>query len=142
MHGKFQNRMVEFPIEGEGKASAYEARPASAGSYPGLIVVQEWWGLNDHIKDIAGRLAHEGFVALAPDLYEGRVTADPQLASAWMQALDRERAVKILLGGIRFLQENEPIYAEHIGVMGFCMGGSFALLLPCRTQAVKVAIPF
>ena len=141
MHGKFQNRMVEFPIDG-GKASAYEARPASAGSYPGVVVVQEWWGVNDHIKDIAGRLAHEGFVALAPDLYEGRVTADPQLASAWMQALDREKAVRILLGAIRFLQENEPIYAEHIGVTGFCMGGSFALLLPCRTKAVKVAVPF
>jgi carboxymethylenebutenolidase len=142
MHGKFQTRMVEFPFEGGGKAAAYEARPASAGSYPGVIVVQEWWGLNDHIKDIAGRLAHEGFVALAPDLYDGRVTADSQLATAWMSSLDREKAVQILLGAIRFLQEKEPIYAEHIGVTGFCMGGTFALLLPCRTRALKVAIPF
>src|SRR5688572_13616615 len=136
MHGNFQTRMVEFPTEGGGKASAYEARPASAGSYPGVIVVQEWWGLNDHIKDIAGRLAHEGFVALAPDLYQGKVTKDATQAAAWMQALDREEALHILLGATVFLRENEPIYAEHIGVMGFCMGGSFALLLPCRSNAV------
>ena len=142
MHGKFQTRMVEFPIEDGGKAAAYEARPGGAGSYPAVLVIQEWWGLNDHIKDIAGRLAHEGFVALAPDLYEGKVTADGTLAAAWMSALDRERAVRILLGAIRFLQEKEPIHAEHIGVIGFCMGGSFALLLPCRTAAIQAAIPF
>jgi carboxymethylenebutenolidase len=142
MHGNLQTRTVEFPIEGGGKASAYEARPGGAGSYPGVIVVQEWWGLNEHIKDVAGRLAHEGFVALVPDLYKGRVTADAHLASAWMQALDREEAVKIFLGAIRFLQGKEPVHAEHIGVIGFCMGGSFALLLPCRTTAVKAAVAF
>jgi carboxymethylenebutenolidase len=147
MHGNFQNRMVEFPVPGGGKASAYEARPACAGSYPGVVVVQEWWGLNDHIKDIAGRLAHEGFVALAPDLYRGRVTQDPAQAGAWMRELDRDEALSILLGAISFLQENEPIFAEkpgseHIGVIGFCMGGTFALQLPCRTQAIRVAVPF
>lgn len=142
MHGNLQTRMVEFPVEGGRSASGYEARPGGAGSYPGIIVVQEWWGLNEHIKDIARRLAHEGFVALAPDLYQGKVTADPNQASSYMAALDREEAVRILLGAIRFLQENEPIYAEHIGVIGFCMGGSFALLLPCRTAAIKAAVPF
>jgi carboxymethylenebutenolidase len=105
-------------------------------------VVQEWWGLNDHIRSICDRLAHEGFVAIAPDLYEGNVTADAKQAAAWMSALDRERAVAILLGAIRFLQEKEPIYAEHIGVIGFCMGGSFALLLPCRTSAIRASVPF
>jgi carboxymethylenebutenolidase len=142
MHGNLQTRMVDYPVEGGGKASAYEARPGGAGPQAGIIVVQEWWGLNDHIKDIAHRLAHEGFVALVPDLYKGRVTSDANLASAWMQALDREEAVRILLGAVRFLQEKEPTYAEHIGVIGFCMGGSFALLLPCRTAAIKAAVPF
>ena len=142
MHGHLETRTVEFAVEGGGKASGYEARPGGAGSYPGVLVVQEWWGLNGHMKDIARRLAHEGFVALVPDLYHGRVTSDPSLASSWMAALDREEAVRILLGAIRFMQENEPIYAEHIGVVGFCMGGSFALLLPCRTRAIKAAVAF
>ncbi len=142
MHGSLQTRWVQIPKEGGGTASAYEARPSGAGAYPGILVVQEWWGLNEHIQDIARRLAAEGFVALAPDLYAGRVTSDPQQAAAWMQALDREEAIRILLGGLRFLQEKEPIYAEHIGVTGFCMGGSLALLLACRASSLKAAVPF
>jgi carboxymethylenebutenolidase len=142
MQAHLNTRTVEFPLEGGGKASAYEARPGGSGSYPSVIVVQEWWGLNGHIRSICDRLAHEGFVAIAPDLYEGKVTADPNLAATWMQALDREQAIRILLGAIRFLQEKEPTYAEHIGVIGFCMGGSFALLLPCRSAVIKAAVAF
>ena len=142
MHGNLQTRMVEFPVEGMGKVACYEARPGGAGSYPGVIVVQEWWGLTDHIRSICDRLAHEGFVALAPDLYQGKTTTDPNLAAAWMAALDKQDAVRILQSAIRFLQEKEPLYAEHIGVVGFCMGGSLALLLACRTTALKAAIPF
>jgi len=97
--------MVEFPVEGGGTASAFEARPSGAGAYPGVIVVQEWWGLNDHIKDVAQRIAAEGFVTLTPDLYRGQVTKDPNQASAWMAALDREEAMRSLLGTLRFFQE-------------------------------------
>jgi len=142
MHGNLQTRTVQFSVEEGGKALAYEARPGGAGSYPGVIIVHEWWGLNEHIQDVARRLAHEGFVALAPDLFGGRVTTDSNLASSWMASLDREQTVCILMGAVRFMQENEPIYTQHIGVMGFCMGGSFALLLLCRTDAIKAAVPF
>jgi carboxymethylenebutenolidase len=142
MHGHLQTRMVEFAVEGIGKVACYEARPGGAGSYPGVIVVQEWWGLTDHIRSICNRLAHEGFVAVAPDLYKGKTTTDPNLAGAWMAELNKEDAMRILQGAIRLLQEKEPLYAEHIGVVGFCMGGSLALLLACRTAALKAAIPF
>ncbi|HWP84551.1 MAG TPA: dienelactone hydrolase family protein [Terriglobia bacterium] len=142
MHGNLQKRAIEFTVEGVGRVAGYESRPGGEGSYPGVIVVQEWWGLNDHIRSICDRLAQEGFVAVAPDLYEGKVTTDPNQASAWMAALDKEKAIQILLGAIKFLQEKEPLYAEHIGVIGFCMGGSLALLLACRTSAIKVAVPF
>jgi carboxymethylenebutenolidase len=142
MHGHLQTRMVDFAVEGIGKVACYEARPGGAGSYPGVIVVQEWWGLTEHIRSICNRLAHEGFVAVAPDLYQGKTTADPNLAAAWMGALNKEDAVRILQGAIRLLQEKEPLYAEHIGVVGFCMGGSLALLLACRTSALKAAVPF
>ena len=142
LHTHLQTRLVEFPVEGGRTVSAYEARPSGAGTNPGIIVVQEWWGLNEHIKDVTRRLAAEGFVALAPDLYGGKVTADPAQASSWMAALDREEAMRILLAALRFLQEKEPTYAEHMGVIGFCMGGSYALLLACRTAALKAAVPF
>lgn len=142
MHGHLQTRMVEFSVAEIGKVACYEARPAGAGSYPGVIVVQEWWGLTDHIRSICDRLAHEGFVAIAPDLYHGKTTTDPNLAGAWMAALDKEDAIGILQGAIHFLQEKEPLYAEHIGVVGFCMGGGLALLLACRTISLKAAIPF
>ena len=142
MHGNLQTRMVEYPVEGVGKVAGYEARPGGAGSYPGVIVVQEWWGLTAHIRSICDRLAHEGFVAVAPDLYQGKTTTDPNLASAWMAALNKDQAIQILQGAITFLQEKEPLYAEHIGVIGFCMGGSLALLLGCRTTALKAVIPF
>ena len=137
-----QTRMVEYAVEGGAAASGFDARPVSHGACPGVLVIQEWWGLNDHIKDICCRLAQEGFIALAPDLYDGKSTKDPQQAGEWMQQLDRERAVSILKAGIKFLQEKEPLYAEHIGVMGFCMGGSLALLLACREPSLKAAVPF
>ena len=141
MQTDIQTRMVEFPVE-SGTGMAYEARPSGTGSYPGVLVIQEWWGLNEHIKDITRRLAGEGFVALAPDLYGGKVTSDPQQASAWMAELDREAVIRMLLAALGFLQEKEPTYAEHVGVIGFCMGGGYALLLACRTPAIKATIPF
>ncbi|OFW00714.1 MAG: hypothetical protein A3G20_02395 [Acidobacteria bacterium RIFCSPLOWO2_12_FULL_59_11] len=136
-----QTRMVEFSVEGK-TASAYEARPSGAGAYPAILLVHEWWGLNEHIKDVARRLAAEGFVALAPDLYGGKVTTDPNQAAAWTAALKSEEGIRILLAALRFLQEKEPIYAEHIGVIGFCLGGGYALLLACRAPSLKAAIPF
>ncbi|MBI3896617.1 MAG: dienelactone hydrolase family protein [Acidobacteria bacterium] len=141
MNSHLQTRMVEFPVGGK-TASAYEARPIGAGAYPAILVVHEWWGLNEHIQDVARRLAAEGFVALAPDLYSGKVTTNPTEAAAWMAALSHEKGIGILLAALRFFQEKEPIYAEHIGVIGFCMGGSYALLLACRTPSLKAAVPF
>lgn len=137
-----KTRTVEYSLEGGGTATGFDARPSCEGACPGVLVIQEWWGLNDHVKDITRRLAQEGFIALAPDLYEGKLTTDPQQAGKWMQELNPERAVNILKGGVKFLQEKEPIYAEHIAVMGFCMGGSYAMLLACREPVLKGAVVF
>jgi carboxymethylenebutenolidase len=136
------SRTVEFPLEGGGTATAFDARPTCGGACPGVLLIQEWWGLNDHIKDVACRLAQEGFIAVAPDLYEGKVTKDPEQAGKWMQEMDPEHGVKILKGAMKFLQEKEPIYAEHIAVMGFCMGGSYALLFAAREPSLKAAVAF
>ena len=122
--------------------SAYLATPQGTGLFPAVIVIQEWWGLNAHIKDVAERFAREGYVALAPDLYHGKVTADPSEAGKLMGALNRDEAIKDLIGGIQYLKGLKQVRADRIGATGFCMGGSFALLLPCRTKEIKAAAPY
>jgi carboxymethylenebutenolidase len=137
---------IEFEWEG-GTAKGYLARPDAGGPGGGpegraVIVVHEWWGLNEHTKDIARRYADEGFVALAPDLYDGKVTADAGEASELMHALDAERAVAILNGAVARLGSADGVDANRIGVTGFCMGGSYALLLACRNRSIRAAAPF
>lgn len=130
-------------VQGNGqKVGAYLATPAGAGPSPAVIVVQEWWGLNEHIKDVAERYAREGYVALAPDLYHGKVTKDPNEAGKLMGALNREAAVKDLLGAVAHLKGMKEVRGDRIGVTGFCMGGSYALLLPCRTKEIRAAAPY
>lgn len=131
--------MVEFASNGS-TAPGYLARPAS-GSGPGLVVIQEWWGLNDHIKDVTDRFAAAGYVALAPDLYHGTVVDEPDEAGKEMMALDLGRAAKDLSGAVDLLQAESG--QDKIGVTGFCMGGGLTLTLACqRPDAVAVAVPW
>lgn len=132
-------QMVEFASNG-GTAPGYLAEPAS-GSGPGLVVIQEWWGLNEHIKSVADRFAAEGFVALAPDLYHGKVTEEPDEAGKEMMALNLSQAAKDLSGAIDLLKEKSG--RDKVGVTGFCMGGGLTLTLAAqRPDAISVAIPF
>ena len=132
---------IEYTRNGQ-KVSAYLATPQGAGPFPAVIVIQEWWGLNAHIRDVADRYAKEGYVALAPDLYHGKVTGDSNEAGKLMGALNRDEAIKDLIGGIQYLKGQKSVRAERIGVTGFCMGGSFALLLPCKTKEIRAAAPY
>jgi carboxymethylenebutenolidase len=132
---------IEFKRNGQ-RVGAYLAKPTGAGPSPAVIVIQEWWGLNDHIKDVAERYAREGYVALAPDLYHGKVTADPTEAGKLMGALNRENAVKDLVGAVAHLRGMKEVRGDRIGVTGFCMGGSYALLLACRSKDIHAAAPF
>jgi carboxymethylenebutenolidase len=125
--------------------AAYLARPESPGPHPGLIVIQEWWGLNEHIKDVTRRFAREGYVALAPDLYSRlghKVTSDPNEAAGLMNALKPEQALDDLRATMAFLQAAAGVDPARIGVVGFCMGGTYALLLPCYTGDINAAVPF
>ena len=133
--------MTEFKRNGQ-RVGAYLAKPQGAGPSPAVIVIQEWWGLDDHVKDVAERYAREGYVALAPDLYHGKVTADPNEAGKLMGALNREDAIKDLLGAVVHLKGIKEVRGDRIGVTGFCMGGSYALLLPCRTKDIRAAAPY
>jgi carboxymethylenebutenolidase len=107
-----------------------------------LILVHEWWGLTDHIKSIADRFVGEGFVVLAPDLYGGKVTRDAEEAGRLMQGLDQQQAMRTLNAAVDYLKQQGTVRENAIGVAGFCMGGSLALLLACHNKAIGAAAPF
>jgi len=139
------NREVNYP----GKACAiraYVAEPAAGGGpHPAVIVVQEWWGLDDHIKDIARRFAGEGYFAVAPDLYSrqgNKVATDPNLAGELMGNLEQADGLDDLLSTVSWIKTQSAAQAARIGVIGFCMGGSYATMLPCISRDIKAAAPF
>jgi carboxymethylenebutenolidase len=133
--------LVEFPSNGS-TGTGYLAVPDS-GSGPGLVVIQEWWGLVDHIKDVCDRFAAEGFVALAPDLYRGETTTEPDEAGKLMMALNLDRAVKDMSGAVDHLLASEAVTSAVLGVTGYCMGGGLALALACeRPDGIKACVPF
>lgn len=135
---------VRFP----GKAvelAAFVAQPASGGPWPVVIVIQEWWGLNDHIRDVARRFARQGYLALAPDLYSRqghKVASDPNLAGELMAGLAKPDGVADLLSTVDWAKARKGARADRIGVTGYCMGGSYALLLPLASGDIKAAAPF
>jgi carboxymethylenebutenolidase len=133
--------MITFPSNGtEGRG--YVAVPES-GSGPGLIVIQEWWGLNDQIKETCDAFAREGFVALAPDLYRGALTSEPDEAGKMMMALNIERAAKDMVGAIDALKAHPAVTSNGVGVTGFCMGGGLALwLATLRPDDVVAVVPY
>jgi carboxymethylenebutenolidase len=132
---------VTFASNG-GQAHGYLAMPP-AGSGPGLIVIQEWWGLTDHIVDIADQLAAEGFVALAPDLFGGRTAHDSGEAGALMAQLPAEEAAKDLAGAVDYLLSSPAVTSRKLGAVGFCMGGGFVLQLAAQQgDRIAAAVPF
>jgi carboxymethylenebutenolidase len=132
---------VSFPSNGS-TAHGYLALPESA-SGPGLVVIQEWWGLVSHIADVTNRLAGEGFVALAPDLYGGTTTHDAEEAARLMADLPVERAARDLSGAVDFLLGHEAVTSRQVGAIGFCMGGGFVLVLAAQQGTrVAAAVPF
>jgi carboxymethylenebutenolidase len=137
-----QNTTFASPGGVDGQAHGYLALPES-GTGPGVIVIQEWWGLTDHIVDITDRLAKAGFVALAPDLFGGKTTHDSDEAGALMMALPVEQATKDLAGAVDYLLGHEAVTSTKLGAVGFCMGGGFVLLLAAQEgDKIGAAVPF
>ena len=132
---------IEFAANG-GSAGGYLARPAEGGPFPGVVVIQEWWGLNPNICDIANRIAAEGYVALAPDLYHGQITAEPDEAQKIMMGVQEPQALQDMNGAVAALQARDDVRSDRIGVTGFCLGGGMSLLLAMHNPAVTAAAPF
>ncbi|HSM56680.1 MAG TPA: dienelactone hydrolase family protein [Candidatus Sulfomarinibacteraceae bacterium] len=134
--------MIAFP-HNEHETPAYLARPDDdSASHPGVVVLQEWWGLVPHIKDVAERFAREGFVALAPDLYHGAHAEEPDEARKLAMALDRQRAVDEIRSAVRYLQQLDPVQPSKVGVVGWCMGGGLALSTAADDDNVGAVVAF
>ncbi len=131
---------IEYPGEGE-TLTGYLAHPGE-GTHPAVVVIQEWWGLNEHIKDVTRRFAREGFVALAPDLYHGAVASEPDEARKLVMELDMAAAVEEIRQAIAFLQAQPSVGSQKVGVVGFCMGGGLALQTALAEKGLGAAVAF
>ena len=132
--------MVQIPFDG-GNTGGYVAKPKQ-GSGPGVIVIQEWWGLVDHIKDVCDRFADEGFVALAPDLYHGKTAKSPDEAGKLMMAMRIDEAEKDLSAAGRYLLTLDSVSSKKVGVVGFCMGGALALYTATKNPQIGACVVF
>jgi carboxymethylenebutenolidase len=131
--------IVEFASNG-GTAEGYLAEPPGGEGLP-LVVIQEWWGLVPHITDVCDRFAAEGFFALAPDLYHGEATTEPDEAGKLMMAMNLEEAARDLSGAVDAVSERAG--GGDVGVTGFCMGGGLALVLATqRPDKIRACVPW
>ncbi len=133
-----QTEMLSFDTS-NAPAHAYAALPINNNG-KAVIVIQEYWGLNDHIKDIANRYADEGFVAIAPDLYRGKVAANPEEAGEMMNALSIDDGLDTIKNAIDAAALAFDL--SHFGITGYCMGGTYALRAACELEGLSAAAPF
>jgi carboxymethylenebutenolidase len=131
---------VTFPANGA-TAPGYLAVPDSGGG-PGVVVLQEWWGLVPHIRDVCDRFAGEGYLALAPDLYRGETTDQPDEAGQKMMAMAMDQAEKDMRGAVDFLAEHEGFEGKGVGSVGFCLGGGLSVWAASANPKVKAAVTF
>ncbi len=105
----------------------YMARPMADGRYPGIVVIQEWWGLDEHIRDVTRRFARQGYIAIAPDLFHGDVVNEPSEAQKLAMGLDRARAVRDTRAAAAYIRDSEHSNG-NVAVIGYCLGGGVSLL--------------
>lgn len=129
--------MVTFSSNG-GLCQGYLAKPRGTG--PGVIVLQEWWGLVDQIRQVADRFSEEGFVALAPDLYHGQSTRSPDEAGKLMMALNIETTARDLAGSVDYLLSLDETTGSRVGSVGFCMGGQLSLYAACSNRNIGACV--
>jgi carboxymethylenebutenolidase len=136
---KAKTESVTFK-SGDQTISGFVALPDSAGKHPAMLVIHEWWGLNDWVKEQAEKLAAEGYVALAVDLYRGKVATDPAEAHELMRGLPQDRAIKDLKAAFDYLEARPDVKKESIGVIGWCMGGGLAMQLTVHEPRMRACV--
>ncbi len=125
--------------EGKTKLLGYLSLPKGAGTHPGIVVIQEWWGLNDWVKQQTDSLAAHGYVALAPDLYNGKVAYNEETAHQLMSGLVEEEAMGTLRAAADFLRSRDDVRANGVGVIGWCLGGRYAIRLAAADPGIRAA---
>ena len=140
--GELTTGVVEYPDTDDEALMGYLAYQSGGDPKPAVIVIQEWWGLNDHIKDVTDRFAAEGFVALAPDLYKGQVATEPDEARKLVMELDMPEAVKEIQQAIAYLQAQDYVSGDKVGVVGFCMGGGLVLQTALQEEDLGAGVVF
>ena len=135
-----KGKIVEFPVNGE-TGSGYLTIPES-GSGKGIILIQEWWGLVPHIKEVADRLANEGYVVLAPDMYHGQTASSPDDAQKLAMAVKIDQVEKDLRGSVDHLLSLDATTSDKVGVVGFCMGGALSLYAACINPKIAACIVY
>jgi len=134
---------VDFPGGNSTKnTKGFLARPKEAGTYPGVIVIHEIWGLVDHVKDVASRLAHEGYVVLAVDLFEGKIVTNLEEGRVLRDKFTEEKILADLNGAFNYLKTLPYVNPKRIGSVGFCMGGGLSLLLACHNRELAAPVIF
>jgi carboxymethylenebutenolidase len=135
--------MLEFPSSTpRGRTSGFLSAPRLDGKYSGVIVIHEIWGLVDHIKDVTMRLAREGYVALAVDLFDGKTLTKLEEGRRFREQFTQEKMLTDLNGGHSYLMTLKNVNPKRIGSMGFCMGGGLSLLLACQNREIAAAVVF
>lgn len=124
------------------KTKGYLARPKGAGKHPAVVVIHEVWGLVDHIRDIAERLAGEGYVALAVDLFEGKTASKIEEGRKIREESSEDKIFGDLKGSVAYLKTLDCVNPSRIGSIGFCMGGWLSLLLACNSKDLAAAVAF
>ncbi|MBX3191555.1 MAG: dienelactone hydrolase family protein [Labilithrix sp.] len=132
---------VSFTGKDGKKVDGQLAEPSGTGKAPAVVLVQEWWGINDHVKSLAERLAKEGFLVVAPDLYHGKIAKDADEAGKLMTELDTLQAVQEIGAAASYLREH-PRGNGKVGVIGFCLGGALSFASACHVDGLSAVVPF
>jgi carboxymethylenebutenolidase len=133
-----KGKVITFQ-SGDDKIKGYLVEPKGKGPFPAIVVIQEWWGLTDWIKDNARRLAKQGYVTLAPDLYRGKVAKTPMVARQLMGGLPKDRPLRDLKAAVDVLAKHDKVDKSRIGSIGWCMGGGFSLQLALHDPRIKAS---
>jgi carboxymethylenebutenolidase len=132
---------VRFGAKGGSDIAGEMAEPSGTEKAPALVLIQEFWGVNAHVKSLADRLAKEGFLVVAPDLYHGKIAKDAAEATQLMTALDTAAAMTEISAAVAYLKEH-PRGNGKVGVIGFCMGGALAFAAACHVEGLSAVVPF
>jgi len=132
---------LSFTSKSGAETTGAIALPPGGDKAPALIIIQEWWGLNDHIRSLVDRFAAEGFIALAPDLYHGTATKDPAVAGKLMTELEGDRSIDEIAGAAQYLLSHARSNGK-VGITGFCMGGAFSFRAAANIPELSASVPF